>query len=85
MGITTDPRFLAVARKRLGHLFPVLPDRAGFYKRREALSGTIEALIAQFAAYSPGNDDDVLLVDSTPGGVRPLARNGQTRRCQQPG
>jgi len=66
MGITTDPRFLAVARKRLGHLFPVLPDRAGFYKRREALSDTIEALIAQFAAHSPGNDDDLLLIDSTP-------------------
>jgi hypothetical protein len=66
MGITTDPRFLAVARKRLIHLFPVLPDRAGFYKRRESLSDTIEALIAQFAAHSPGNDDDLLLVDSTP-------------------
>jgi hypothetical protein len=66
MGITTDPRFLAVARKRLIHLFPVLPDRAGFYKRREALSDTIEALIAQVAAHCPGNDDDVLLVDSTP-------------------
>jgi hypothetical protein len=66
MGITTDPRFLAIARKRLCHLFPTLPDRAGFYKRREALSDTIEALIAQFAAHSPGNDDDVLLVDSTP-------------------
>jgi hypothetical protein len=66
MGITSDPRFLAVARKRLIHLFPTLPDRAGFYKRREALSDTIEALIAQFAAHSPGAVDDVLLVDSTP-------------------
>jgi len=66
MGITSDPRFLAVARKRLIHLFPVLPDRAGFYKRREALSDTIEALIAQFAACSPGSEDDMLLVDSTP-------------------
>jgi hypothetical protein len=66
MGITSDPRFLAVARKRLIHLFPVLPDRAGFYKRREALSDTIEALIAQFAARSPGFEDDMLLVDSTP-------------------
>jgi Transposase DDE domain len=66
MGITSDPRFLAVARKRLTHLFPTLPDRAGFYKRREALSDTIEALIAQFAAHSPGAVDDVLLVDSTP-------------------
>jgi Transposase DDE domain len=66
MGIPSDPRFLAVARKRLIHLFPVLPDRAGFYKRREALSDTIEALIAEFAARSPGSEDDVLLVDSTP-------------------
>jgi hypothetical protein len=66
MGITSDPRFLAVARKRLIHLFPVLPDRAGFYKRREALSDTIEALIAEFAARSPGSEDDMLLVDSTP-------------------
>ena len=66
MGITSDPRFLAVARKHLIHLFPTLPDRAGFYKRREALSDTIEALIAQFAAHSPGAVDDVLLVDSTP-------------------
>ena len=66
MGITSDPRFLAVARKRLIHLFPVLPDRAGYYKRREALSDTIEALIAEFAALSPGSEDDVLLVDSTP-------------------
>ena len=66
MGITSDPRFLAVARKRLGHLFPTLPDRAGFYKRREALSDTIEALIAEFARHSPGSVDDMLLVDSTP-------------------
>jgi hypothetical protein len=66
MGIPSDPRFLAAARERLGHLFPTLPDRSGFYKRREALSDTIEALIAEFARHSPGSGDDVLLVDSTP-------------------
>jgi hypothetical protein len=66
MGIPSDPRFIAVARKRLAHLFPQLPDREGFYKRREALSDVIEALIAEFAAHSPGSSDDVLLVDSTP-------------------
>ncbi len=66
MGIPSDPRFIAVARRRLGHLFPVLPDRDGFYKRREALSDTIEALIAEFASHSPGFTDDLLLVDSTP-------------------
>src|SRR5512144_2018301 len=66
MGIPSDPRFLAAARKRLGHLFPQLPDRDGFYKRRERLSDVIEALIAEFASHSPGAVDDVLLVDSTP-------------------
>ena len=66
MGIPSDPRFLATARKRLSHLFPKLPDRSGLYKRREALSDTIEALIAEFARHSPGSCDDVLLVDSTP-------------------
>src|SRR5215210_3990149 len=66
MGIPSDARLIATARKRLGHLFPELPDRDGFYKRREALSDTIEALIAEFASHSPGSTDDVLLVDSTP-------------------
>ena len=38
MGIESDARFIKAARKRLGHLFPELPDRDGFYKRRERLS-----------------------------------------------
>ena len=38
MGVPSDPRFLATARKHLGHLFPKLPDRDVFYKRRERLS-----------------------------------------------
>ena len=66
MGIPSDARFIAAARKRLGHLFPTLPDRELADKRREALSDTIEALIAEFAAHSPGSTDDVLLVNSTP-------------------
>jgi hypothetical protein len=66
MGIASDARFIAAARKQLGHLFPQLPDREGYYKRREALSDVIEALIFEFARHSPGSTDDVLLVDSTP-------------------
>ena len=66
MGITSDQRFLAVAGKRLAHLFPALPKRPGYYKRRERLSDTIEQLIAVFARDSPGFHDDLLLVDSTP-------------------
>jgi hypothetical protein len=66
MGIPSDERFLAVARKRLCHLFPRLPKRPGYYKRRQRLSDQIEALIAVFARDSPGYHDDLVLVDSTP-------------------
>ena len=66
MGIPSDRRFLAVARKRLGDLFPELPKQPGFHKRRARLAETIEWLIGVFAASSPGCSDDVLLIDSTP-------------------
>jgi hypothetical protein len=66
MGIPSDRRFLAVARKRLGHLFPELPKQPGFHKRRARLAETIEWLIGVFAASSPGFHDELLLIDSTP-------------------
>lgn len=66
MGIPSDPRFLAVAARRLCHLFGHLPERSAFHKRRLRLSGVIEGLIAEFAKHSPGFYDDLLLVDSTP-------------------
>ncbi len=47
MGIPSDPRFLRAARRQLGHLFPRLPERTAFHKRRLRLSGRIEALIAR--------------------------------------
>jgi len=66
MGISSDARFVKVACKRLGHLFPTLTKRSGFHKRRHRLTETIEAMIAVFAAQSPGFHDDLLLADSTP-------------------
>ncbi len=66
MGIPSDGRFLRAARRQLGHLFPELPERTAFHKRRLRLSGVIEALIREFARHSPGFYDDLLLVDSTP-------------------
>jgi DNA modification methylase len=45
MGIESDPEFVAVAVKRLGHLFPQLTKRSGYYKRRDRLANVIEALI----------------------------------------
>jgi len=66
MGIPSDRRFLAVARKRLCDLFPELPQQPGFHKRRARLAETIEWLIGVFAAESPGFHDNLLLIDSTP-------------------
>lgn len=64
--ISSDEQFWAMAPRRLGHLFPRLPQRPAFAKRRQRLSDTIEALIAEFARHSPGFDDDLVVVDSTP-------------------
>lgn len=64
--ISSDEQFWAIAPRRLGHLFPRLIGRPGFVKRRQRLSDTIEALIAEFARHSPGSEDDLLVVDSTP-------------------
>jgi DDE family transposase len=66
MGISSDARFLKRARKELRHLFPLLPNRSGYLKRRQRLSDTIEWLTMVFASDSPGFDDDLVLVDSTP-------------------
>ena len=66
MGIPSDRRFLAVADKRLSHLFPRLPKQPGYFKRRRKLADTLEWLMGVFASQSPGFDDDLLLIDSTP-------------------
>jgi Transposase DDE domain len=66
MGIDTDREFLAVARHRLMHLFPKLPNQPGYWKRRIRLTETIEWLTGVFATDSPGHTDQVVLLDSTP-------------------
>ncbi len=66
MGIPSDRRFLAVARRRLSHLFPRLPRQPGYFKRRRELRETIDWLAGVFAARSPGYHDDLVLLDSTP-------------------
>jgi hypothetical protein len=66
LGIPSDERFVEAARKRLAHLFPRLPGRSGYHKRRQRLTDTIETLISEFASDSPGFHDNLVLVDSTP-------------------
>jgi hypothetical protein len=66
MGIPSDRRFLATARRSLAQLFPVLPAQSAYFKRRRRLADTIEWLMAHFAQQSPGSRDELLLIDSTP-------------------
>ena len=66
LGIRSDEQFAATTPIRLRHLFPRLPKRPGYVKRRQRLSDIIEQLIAEFAQHTTGGEDDLLLVDSTP-------------------
>jgi hypothetical protein len=66
MDIASDREFLAVAGKRLSHLFPELPAQPGYLKRRRRLAETIDWLTAVFASDSPGSRDPIVLLDSTP-------------------
>lgn len=66
MGIPSDRRFLAVARTRLGHLFPHIPGQSAYLKRRNGLAEAIDWLCGVFASASPGFHDDLVLLDSTP-------------------
>src|SRR3954463_10039040 len=76
----SDEQFLAIAARRLVHLFPALPERSAFHKRRLRLSAVIEGLIAEFARHSPGFYDELVLVDSTP---VECARSVETTRRSQ--
>ncbi len=66
MGIPSNRWFLKAARGRLSHLFPELPEQAGYFKRRRALADVLAWLLPIFAGTSPGFYDDLLLIDSTP-------------------
>ena len=66
MGMPSDRRFLRAARRQLGHLFPHLPSQDGYHKRRARLAEAIAWLAGIFAGMSPGSQDDLLLLDSTP-------------------
>lgn len=80
MGIPSDRRFLRTARRQLGHLFPELPSQPAYWKRRRRLTDAIEWLMAHFAQESPGFNDDLLLVDSTP---VPCAQSRETAKRSQ--
>lgn len=65
-GFDTETRWLRHAHKHLGHLFPYLPQQAGYNKRLRKLSRLLDALTHHLAAATSVFSDDLLVVDSTP-------------------
>ena len=61
-----DRQFLALARWRLGHLFPRLIDQSGYNRRLRRLAPEIGRCISYLAFVSPSFCDQLRLLDSTP-------------------
>ncbi len=61
-----ERRFLRLAKRRLGHLFPYIPGQAGFNKRLRALAPQLLEAITLLARLSPSFCDRLRLLDSTP-------------------
>jgi hypothetical protein len=66
LGMPNDRQFLALARWRLGHLFPRLIDQSGYNRRLRALAPEIARSINYLAYISPSFCDRLRLLDSTP-------------------
>jgi Transposase DDE domain len=66
MGVTSDRRFVRVARKHLVHLFPGLIGQSGLHKRRARLADALEQVMVALAQECPGFWDELVLLDSTP-------------------
>jgi hypothetical protein len=62
----SERRFLRLARRRLGHLFPYIPQQSGYNKRIRTLAPRICLVINQLARVSPSFNDRLRLLDSTP-------------------
>ena len=77
LGLPNDRQFLALARYRLGHLFPYLPKQPGYNKRVRTLVPQIARSINYLAFSSPSFCDGLRLLDSTP---VPCGRSRETVR-----
>ncbi len=73
----SERRFLRLARKQLGHLFPYIPLQPGYNKRLRALAPQICEVIAHLARISPSFCDRLRLLDSTP---VPCGTSRETRK-----
>lgn len=73
----SERRFLRLAGKQLGHLFPYIPLQPGYNKRLRSLAPRICIVIEQLARISPSFCDRLRLLDSTP---VPCGQSRETRK-----
>jgi Transposase DDE domain len=62
----SERRFLRLARKQLGHLFPYIPKQPGYNKRLRSLAPQLCQVINHLARISPSFCERLRLLDSTP-------------------
>jgi hypothetical protein len=72
LGFTSEARWLRDAHRHLRHLFPYLPGQSADNKRLRRAAELIRHAIRAIATDTSLWNDEVWVVDSTPGGVRPL-------------
>jgi hypothetical protein len=66
LGHPSDRQFLAVARWRLGHLFPNLPAQSTYNTRCRSLTPKLVTLWRAISAELPGYHDQLSFIDTTP-------------------
>jgi hypothetical protein len=76
----SERRFLRLAGKQLGHLFPYIALQPGYNKRLRSLAPQICLVIEHLAAISPSFCDRLRLLDSTP---VPCGQSRETRKRSQ--
>jgi hypothetical protein len=66
LGCWSERRWLRMANRRLGHLFPYLPTPSAYNRRLRRAAPLIALAIRDLALHTPSWCDQLRLVDSTP-------------------
>ena len=66
LGFTSEARFIRHAHTSLRHLFPYIPDRAGYNKRLRHAADMLRGVTRLLATSCTSWTDDIWLLDSTP-------------------
>lgn len=66
LGARSERRWLRMCRRRVGHLFPYLPQQPGYHKRLKAAAPLICKTTVYLATLCPSWSDRLRLVDATP-------------------